>query len=198
MSGLVRTSRLRLIAGLTLLGVTLIIATFILPDAAQQKIRKQNASDEAKKLFAMEIERLAALEREDKRLALNRARLENLLGSMSDQSVGQLQWQLSRRLHHLAQKHSVRLQSLKYGAPTREESKGTDLEVLNVDFTATGIYQNLKPFMLALEDSRESKLPFAVASAKLEESSDGARLSVILRAFRRSGTAGTEAGKGGT
>jgi hypothetical protein len=36
--------------------------------------------------------------------------------------------------------------------------------------------------MLALEGSR---LPFAVVSAKLDESPDGAQLTVVLRAFRQ-------------
>jgi hypothetical protein len=105
---------------------------------------------------------------------------------MPDRSAGRLQWELSRRLFDLAQKYGVRLQSLKYGTPTREGVKGTDLEILDVEFTASGIYQNLKPFMLGLEDIRENPLPFAIAGAKLEESPEGARLSVTLRAFRRS------------
>ena len=70
----------------------------------------------------------------------------------------------------------------KYGPPTREGSKGSLLESVDVEFNATGIYKNLKSFMLALEGS---KLPFAVVGAKLEESPEGAHLTITLRAFRQ-------------
>ena len=58
---------------------------------------------------------------------------------------------------------------------------------MDVEFNATGVYMNLKAFMLALEGS---KLPFAVVSAKLEESPEGAHLTITLRAFRQSPRAG--------
>ena len=51
-----------------------------------------------------------------------------------------------------------------------------------MEFNATGVYMNLKSFMLALEGS---KLPFAVVGAKLEESPEGAHLTITLRAFRQ-------------
>jgi hypothetical protein len=180
-------SRFRLLAGGILLAVAAVIALFVLPDASQQRLQKAKASEDAKRALTGQREKLAALEQQDQRLARSRTRLEALLGSMPDQTAGRLQWELSRRLYELAQKHGVRLQSLKYGTPTREGAKGTDLEILDVEFAASGIYQNLKPFMLGLEDTRENPLPFAIAGAKLEESPDGARLSVTLRAFRRSG-----------
>mgnify|MGYP001579606928 CR=1 FL=1 len=93
-----------------------------------------------------------------------------------------MQWMLSQRLYFLAQKHGVRLVSVKYGLPNREGAKGTDLEAMDVEFNATGVFGVLKPFMLALENS---ELPFAVSSVRLEESPDGGRLTVTLRAFRR-------------
>jgi hypothetical protein len=168
-----------------LLLLAALIMLFVLPDASQQKVQKHKASEDAKKALGAQREKLTALTEEDQRLTRSRKRLETLLGSMPDQSAGKLQWELSRRLYDLAQKHGIRLQSLKYGTPTREGAKGTDLEILDVEFTASGIYQNLKPFMLGLEDTRENPLPFAIAGAKLEEGPDGARLSVTLRAFRR-------------
>lgn len=99
--------------------------------------------------------------------------------------VGELQWLLSRKLYDLAQKHGVRIISVKYGLPNRESTKGTDLEALDVEFASLGVFSSLKPFMLALEGS---DLPFAVVTAKLEESPEGARLSAVLRAFRKSST----------
>lgn len=180
-----RNSRLRFLVGGVLLLLAALGVLFVLPDASQQKVQKHKAVEEAKKSLASQREKLTALEEGDQRLTRSRERLETLLGSMPDQSAGRLQWELSRRLYDLAQKNGVRLQSLKYGTPTREGVKGTDLEILDVEFSASGIYQNLKPFMLGLEDTRENPLPFAVAGAKLEESPDGARMSVTLRAFRR-------------
>jgi len=187
MNSAFRGSRLRLLSGGLLLAVAILIALFVLPDASQQKFQKAKASEEAKRALATQRDKLAALEEQDQRLARSRIRLEALLGAMPEQTAGQLQWELSRRVYDLAAKNGIRLQSLKYGTPTREGAKGTDLEILDVEFTASGIYQNLKPFMLGLEDIEENPLPFAVAGAKLEESPDGARLNVTLRAFRRSG-----------
>ena len=185
MNTTLRSSSLRAATGACLLLAAGGVLFFVLPDAAQQRLQKQAAFDEAKKSLALQSSRLADLEAEQQRIDRSRKRLEALFGAMPDQSAGQLQWALSRRLYELAGKSGVRLQSLKYGAPSREGAKGTDLEVLDVDFTATGVYQNLKPFMLGLENTQENQIPFAVASAKLEESPDGARLSVTLRAFRR-------------
>lgn len=186
MNGPLQASKIRFLAGCVLLLLAALVVLFVLPDASQQKFQKHKAFEDAKKALTSQHEKLVALEEEDLMITRSRKRLETLLGSMPDQSAGRLQWELSRRLYDLAQKNGVRLQSLKYGTPTREGAKGTDLEILDVEFTASGIYQNLKPFMLGLEDTRENPLPFAIAGAKLEESPDGARLSVTLRAFRRS------------
>ena len=191
MNGPIRASKIRFLAGCILLLLATLTVLFVLPDASQQKVQKHKAFEDAKKGLASQNSKLVALEEEDQKLTRSKKRLAALLGSMPDQSAGRLQWELSRRLYDLAQKNGVRLQSLKYGTPTREGVKGTDLEILDVEFTASGIYQNLKPFMLGLEDTQDNPLPFAVAGAKLEESPDGARLSVTLRAFRRSG-AGTK------
>jgi hypothetical protein len=185
MNGPLRASKFRFLAGCILLLLSALVVLFVLPDASQQKAQKHKASEDAKNALGAQQQKLTALTEEDQRLTRSRKRLETLLGSMPDQSAGRLQWELSRRLYELAQKNGIRLQSLKYGTPTREGAKGTDLEVLDVEFTASGVYQNLKPFMLGLEDTREHPLPFAIAGAKLEEGPDGARLSVTLRAFRR-------------
>jgi hypothetical protein len=187
MNSAFRASRIRFFTGCALFAAAGLIALLVLPDASQRRLQTAKASDNAKVALGAQRQKLAALEEQDQRLTQSRKRLETLLGSMPDQTAGRLQWELSRRLYDLAQKNGIRLQSLKYGAPTREGAKGTDLEILDVEFAASGVYQNLKPFMLGLEDTHENPLPFAIAGAKLEESPDGARLSVTLRAFRRSG-----------
>jgi hypothetical protein len=185
MSSSLRNSTIRLAAGCALLALSVGVMLFVLPNAAQQKRQQVNASAKAKKYLEDQDTALLDLKAREKTYTESNKRKEELLGNMPNQNAGVLQWELSRKLYELAQKNNVRLQAMKYGVPTREGSKGTDLEVLDVEFTATGVYQGLKPFMLGLEDTRESKLPFAVVNAKLEESSDGARLSVTLRAFRR-------------
>lgn len=186
MNSPLRTSKIRFIAGGAMFLAAAGVMLFVLPDASQQKLQKQNASNEAEKALVAQHGKLAVLKAEEARLTGGKKRIEGLLGSMSGQTVGSLQWQLSQRLYALAQKHGVRLQSLKYGTPTREGAKGTDLEILDVEFTVSGVYQSLKPFMLGVENTEESRLPFAVINAKLEESPDGARMNVTLRAFRRS------------
>lgn len=187
MKNALRASRLRLSAGAGLLGLAALVLLFVLPNAAQQRNREWAASDNARKALTLQHGKLTLLEAEDHRLTQSRQRLKALLAAMPDQGAGTLQWQLSQRLYDLARKSGVRLEALKYGAPTREGTKGTELEVLDVAFTATGVYQNLKPFMLGLEDTRQSQLPFAVVDVKLEEGAAGARLSATLRSFRRAG-----------
>ena len=184
-----RASVLRLSIGGLLLVIAIGIAIFVLPDAERQRLEGDKASAEAEKMLASQKQGLADFQKKDDRITNSRKTLDELFGHMSAESVGVLQWNLSARLYALASKNSIRLQSVKYGATSRESSKGTDLEMLDVEFSATGVYQNMKQFMLDLEDTRESKLPFAIQNARLEESPDGARISVTLRAFRRSDAA---------
>jgi hypothetical protein len=74
---------------------------------------------------------------------------------------------------------------VKYGQASREGTKGSGLESIEVEFVAVGLYANHKAFMLDLEGSG---LPFAVRDGRLEESPEGARLDIVLRAFRKAGT----------
>jgi hypothetical protein len=78
---------------------------------------------------------------------------------------------------------------VKYGLPSREGARGTDLEAVEVEFVALGVYASHKAFMHDLEGSG---LPFAVRDGRLEESPEGARLNIVLRAFRKAGTAERE------
>ena len=194
MKGPFHTSTVRAIVGASLLVLALLASIFLLPGASQERNQKQKAADEAKRVLSQQEAELAQLQKRADDIALSRACMDKTLGEMSADSIGTLQFELHKRLFELAQKHSVGIRAVKYSAPSREGAKGTDLESLDVEFTATGIYQNLKPFMLALEGS---KMPFAVVNAKLEESPEGARISITLRAFRRSGTSPTDPAREG-
>jgi hypothetical protein len=45
-----------------------------------------------------------------------------------------------------------------------------------------------------MHDLEDSGLPFAVRDGRLEESPEGARLNIVLRAFRKAGQAEREEG----
>jgi hypothetical protein len=180
-----RTSTIRASLGGILLVAALGVALFVLPDASRRRDEQEKARKEAKNLLTLQIQQLAERQVLVDRLTLDQKHLEELEKKMPSGNVGQLQWELSQILFEKAKENGVRLQTVKYGLPSREGAKGTDLESLDVEFTVLGIYPAMKPFMLAIEGSG---LPFAVGSARLEESPEGARLSVSLRAFRHSGT----------
>lgn len=182
MSSPLRLSRLR--AGLGALGLLLglTVAFFLLPDASQQLAQKLKAKHEAELNRNQQMQRLQDLQDLQDRLHRGQETLANLESKLPKGTAGELQWSLSKTLHELAEKHGLRLQSVKYGLPSREGSRGTDLESVEVEFTAVGLYANHKAFMLALEGSG---LPFAVRDGRLEESPEGARLTLVLRAFRK-------------
>ncbi|BDU76672.1 hypothetical protein [Mesoterricola sediminis] len=189
-----RSSTYRLAAGAILAVLALGVFAFALPDAAQKREKAEKAAREAAAALARQKEELQAYQDEAERLRADRKALDELLRTMPSEPVGRLHWKLSQVLYDLARKHQVRLVSVKYGAPSREGAKGSLLEALDVEFSVVGVFQNLKPFMLALEGSR---LPFAVASAKLDESPEGGHLTVVLRAFRQApGAAAAEPGEG--
>lgn len=179
-----RKSSVRATVGGVLLLAALGVALFVLPDASRRRDEQEKARKAAKALLSVQISELAERQGLVDRLALDQKHLDDLEKKMPSGNVGQLQWELSRLLYEKARDYGVRLQTVKYGLPSREGAKGTDLESIDVEFTVLGIYPSMKPFMLAIEGSG---LPFAVGSARLEESPEGARLSVSLRAFRHSG-----------
>ena len=182
MSATLRQSQIRLYAGGGLVVLAILVGAFILPEASDQLARNQRAVREAQAALARQKDELQDFRRINQQVSTGRAAIETLERDMPKGSVGELQWAMSRTLHDLALKHNVRLQSVKYGLPNREGAKGTDLESIDVEFTVLGVYASLKPFMLALEGSGQG---FAVGAARLEESPEGARLGVTLRAFRR-------------
>ena len=182
MSSPLRLSRLRAGLGALSLLLGLTVAFFLLPDASQQLAQKLKAKHEAELNRNQQMQRLQDLQDLQDRLHRGQETLANLESKLPKGTAGELQWSLSKTLHELAEKHGLRLQSVKYGLPSREGSRGTDLESVEVEFTAVGLYANHKAFMLALEGSG---LPFAVRDGRLEESPEGARLTLVLRAFRK-------------
>jgi len=192
MSSSLRASRLRL--GLGLLGIVLGlgIAIFLLPDASQQLAQKQRARQEAESSRNQQVRQLQEFQQLADRIQRGRETLTDLEARLPKGSAGELQWNLSKTLHELTQKHGLRLQSVKYSLPSREGARGTDLESVEVEFVALGVYSNHKAFMLALEGSG---LPFAVRDGRLDESPEGARLNLVLRAFRKVGAPDREEGE---
>ena len=193
MSTSLRASKFRLIGGAVLALAGLAVALFLLPDASQKQFQTEKAVKEASTSYDRQIRELQSAQAEADRIKADRQTLDELMQNMPVEGVGKLHWKLSQKLFELTRKHSVRLIAVKYGPPTREGSKGSVLESVDVEFNATGIYMNLKSFMLDLEGS---KLPFAVVGAKLEESPEGAHLTITLRAFRQTGSPAGEAHDG--
>lgn len=177
-----RSSTLRAVAGgaMALLGAGIFV--FALPSAARRLESSEKAAKEASAVLNRQEEELKDYQAEAERIRVDRKVMDELLGAMPAETVGNLQWKLSQRLFELAGKHGAHLVFVKYGAPAKEGAKGSLLEAVDVEFTVFGIFQELKAFMLDLEGGR---LPFAVVSAKLDEAPEGAHLTVTLRAFRR-------------
>lgn len=189
-----KASRGRLIAGGALLLLALLVAVFLLPDASttlEQKLRAKSAAETARDKQA---QRLADLQHLSDRIQRGQQTLADLEARLPKGSTGELQWQLSGVLHDLSTKAGVQLQTVKYGQPSKEESKGTGLETIQVEFTVSGLYPGIKTFMRDLEGSG---LPFAVEDARLEESPEGARLTGMLRAFRKTAQADSGSDSGG-
>jgi len=193
MSSSLRASLWRLGGGAALAAAGLVVAVFLLPDASQKRAQTERAVVEAKTAADRQKTALEAARAQATRLQDDRKVLDDLLKNMPSEGVGKLHWLLSQRLFELARKHGVRLVSVKYGAPAKEGTKGSNLESVDVEFSALAIFKDLKAFMLALESS---KLPFAVVNAKLEEAPEGAHLTITLRAFRQSNVSPDHDGEG--
>ncbi|MBI1754239.1 MAG: hypothetical protein HY014_15335 [Acidobacteria bacterium] len=185
-----RASRLRLALGILAATMGLAVAFFLLPDASQQLSQKLKAKREAELKRNQQVQQLQELQQLADRIRRGKETLADLETRLPRGSAGELQWNLSKTLHALTQKHGLRLISVKYGLPSREGAKGTDLEAVEVEFVALGVYPNHKAFMLELEGSG---LPFAVRDGRLDESPEGARLTIVLRAFRKTGAEREEA-----
>ncbi len=189
MSSALRTSAVRSAVGGGALLLALLVAVFALPDASDTLQQQIHAKNQAQRDRDQQQQRTQDLQAQADRIARGQQTLEALEAHLPKGNAGELQWQLSQTLHQITGKESVRLESVRYGMPSREGTKGTGLEALEAEFVVVGLYPNLKNFMLALEGT---DLPFAVRDARLEESPEGAKLDVALRAFRRSGDAQEE------
>ena len=192
MTSPLRASRLRLALGALGAVLGLGVALFLLPDASQQLNQQLKARRAAELARNQQVQQLQELQLLADRLRRGRETLADLETRLPRGSAGELQWNLSKTLHLLAKKHGLRLQNVKYGLPSREGARGTDLEAVEVEFVALGLYANHKAFMLELEGSG---LPFAVRDGRLEESPEGARLNIVLRAFRKAGAPEREEGE---
>lgn len=184
MTRTLRASTFRLAGGGVMFIAALAIAVFVLPDASQKKGQQQKAYADAKTQLERKKDELGKLKARADSLQASRESMEKVLSDMPKENEGQLKWKLSRAIYRLSSENGVRIQNVKYGAPTREGAKGTDLEALDVEFVASGLYQNLKAFMHALEGNNPL---VGLASGKLEETPEGARLTITLRTFRRTG-----------
>lgn len=184
MSSPLRASRLRSALGALGLVLGLGVAFFLLPDASQQLTQQLKAKREAELNRNHQMQQLQELQQLADRIRRGQDTLADLESRLPRGSAGELQWNLSKTLHALAKKHGLRLQTVKYGLPSREGARGSDLEAVDVEFVVLGVYASHKAFMLDLEGSG---LPFAVRDGRLEESPEGARLDIVLRAFRKAG-----------
>ena len=183
-----RASAWRVAAGATLALLGTGVLTLVLPRVTGRRDQGRAAAARAREVLARTRAELAEAQAESRRLQENRTALEQVMANLPSDAVGRLTWRLSQELFTLATRHGIHLRSVKYGAPAKEGTRGMPLESVDVDFAAAGLFPDLKAFMLDLEKGR---LPFAVVSAKLDESPDGAQLAIVLRAFRQTGEDGT-------
>ncbi len=187
MSAPLRTSRTRALTGAICLLLGLVVLLLVLPDASDRKNQELKSLKNARASLQIQQEGLQRMKDLDARLRQDRQVLTDLESRLPAGNSGDLQWSLSRALYAIAGSEGVRLQTVKYTPPTKEGS----LEAVDVEFTIIGLYTNLKAFMRAIEGAGS---PFAVRDARLEESPEGVRLTVVLRAFRpRNGKEGEEA-----
>ena len=106
-----RMSRVRLAVGA--LGVVsgLGVAFFVLPDASQQLAQKLRAKREAELGRNQQIQQLQDLRQLSDRIRRGQTTLAELESRLPRGSAGELQWNLSKTLHSLTQKHGLRLLS---------------------------------------------------------------------------------------
>jgi len=185
MQGSIQTSTHRLWLGSALCALAALIAIFLLPNASGKAAKERRSAVEAQSVLDKQLQELSGHQEMLDRINVGRQRIMELEEHMPKGNVGDLQFSLRNTLFKLATESNVRLPNIKYGVPNKDGSKSTGIETLDVEFTAIGVYRNLKAFMHALEGSGQ---PFGASSVKLDESPEGGRLSVTLRAFRQTST----------
>lgn len=178
----VRTSNVRSLVGGGLVVLSLAALALVLPDASEKRAQQQRARQNAEATLRAQVDQLNRYKGMEAELQKGQARVEQLSKALPQGSLGDLQWALSRTLNDLAKEAGLRLPVAKYSAPNRETAKGTGFETVDVEATLVGVYPSLKKFMLALE---KSGMPFGVTAVRLEETPEGARMTLTLRAFRQ-------------
>ena len=177
-----RSSTHRLWLGIGLGVLAILVAFFLLPDASGRAAKERRSAQDAQASLERQLSELSEYQNMIDRIHAGRQRIAELEEHMPKGNIGDLQFSLRNTLFKIASESGVRLPSIKYGAPNRDGSRNTGIETIDVEFIVIGIYQNLKTFMLALEGSGQ---PFGATSVRLDESPDGGRLTVVLRAFRQ-------------
>ncbi|MCL1892842.1 MAG: hypothetical protein FWG02_01225 [Holophagaceae bacterium] len=183
MNANMRSSSHRLWLGIGLAVLSVLIAFFLLPDASGRATKERKSAQDAQANLERQLLELSDYQDILDRLQAGRNRIADLERHMPKGNIDDLQHSLRLTLYKIANESGIKLPNIKYGLPNKDGSKNTGIESIDVEFTALGVYQNLKVFMLALEGSGQ---PFGVSSVKLDESPEGGRLSVTLRAFRHS------------
>lgn len=186
-SSSMKSSASRLWLGIGLTALAVLVAIFLLPDASGKAAKERRSAQEAQVALERQLHELSEYQNMLDRIHEGRQRIAELEEHMPKGSVGNLQFSLRNTLFKLASESNVRIPNIKYSVPNKDGSKNTGIETLDVEFTAVGVYQNLKAFMLALESSDQ---PFGASTVKLDESPEGGRLSVVLRAFRQTDGSG--------
>ena len=176
-----RSSTHRLWLGIGLGVLAILVAIFLLPNASGRAAKEHRSAQEAQANLERQLSELSEYQNMIDRIQAGRQRIVELEEHMPKGNIGDLQFSLRNTLFKIAADSGVRLPSIKYSAPSKDGSKNTGIETIDVEFAVIGVYQNLKAFMLALEGSGQ---PFGATNVRLDESPDGGRLTVVLRAFR--------------
>lgn len=194
MNNTIKASLIRVGIGGFLLLVAISVAAFVFPDAKAKRDQQDRAAKQAEKQKNDQKLELQRLKERAEALQKSREVMDKVLANMSVESEGALKWKLRKALHEMGEKHGMRIHNVKYGAPAKEGAKGTDLESINVELVSSGVYKSIKSFMLALE---KSDLPFGISNGRFDEGPDNIRMTLTLRAFRRTGGgAGSGSGVG--
>jgi hypothetical protein len=195
MNSNIKSSKRRLWLGISLAGLAALVALFLLPDASGRATKERRSAQEAKANLERQLNELNEYQDMLDRINAGKQRIAELEEHMPKGNIGDLQFSLRNTLFKLAKESGVSVPFIKYGVPNKDDSKNTGIESLDVEFTAVGVYRHLKDFMHALEGSGQ---PFGASSVKLDESPEGGRLTVVLRAFRQTGGSATHASRAET
>lgn len=177
-----RTSKLRLIIGAASASIGLIIVILIFLNVFPKHMHSGFVKNGISK-FATNIGSNDNWIAEAERIKADKQCLSELINNMPTEDISKVQWKISKKLFRLASKHNVRLVNVKYAPASKIDTSVVTIESTSVDFDVTGIYADLKAFMLAVEQDEQN---FIVTDTRLEETEDGGHLVVKLSAFWRS------------